>query len=508
MIRAVFLSVLSGLCALGIGATAGAVGEDVFVVPRVSVQASASSATAAKAAAQTEGRRRAMNILLRRLTVEEDWQYLPRFDEPEVPVDPDAETEGETAAQPAIPDGGVPTADILGLESISPYGVPQDPLLAEPSIEDTFAAAGRRAITLTNRDLELLESGFEVYDEKSSSRTYRALITYRFKPSSVRKLLKDALIPYSEAQTRTALVLPVLQTANGLYLWEENNPWLAAWKVRPFNNELTPLIAPLGDLEDAASISAEQALDLDAAALETMALRYGVSQVIVAHAFLQQAEGEDRLRVRLINGVRESGELRPLDTLDDFGFGLEDDLRPPISTFESASPLNQGGVGAEAIAAGAGEILAEGRYKQPSGNFPELATASIDAVIARYAKPWKEQTLIDHTAASLLAVSAYYKSMSEWSKIRSALVSTPLVGSVQVLALSRSGAEMVVRGYGDPNKLVIAMEAQGLAFWSNDGEQWQVATPTTAQDVRRTDRRRSQMPASIEDRTASVAGPY
>ena len=28
-------------------------------------------------------------------------------------------------------------------------------------------------------------------------------------------------IPYSEAQTRTALVLPVLQTENGQYLWEE-----------------------------------------------------------------------------------------------------------------------------------------------------------------------------------------------------------------------------------------------------------------------------------------------
>ena len=41
-----------------------------------------------------------------------------------------------------------------------------------------------------------------------------------------------------------------------------------------------------------------------------------------------------------------------------------------------------------------------------------------------------------------------------------ALVSTPLIGSVQVRALSRNGAEMLVRAYGDPSKLVVAMEAQ------------------------------------------------
>ena len=449
------LRILSGLLPLIFLMTAGAapafaIGEDVFVVPRVTVQAQAQSATSAKAAAQMQGRRRAMDILLRRLTVEEDWIYLPRL----------------AAGEPAI----------------------------------AYDSFGRNVIALTDDDLEQLESGFEVYDEKSSPTTYRAFITYRFKPAAVRKLLKDAQIPYSEAQTRTALVLPVLETDSALYLWEENNPWMAAWKVRPYNNELTPMIPPLGDLEDAATVSARQTLALNQQALQLLAERYSVSQVIVAHAQLRQEDGEDRLRVRLINGFRESGEVEPIEELGDFGAGAD------VYTSGVNRSLESGGF----IPARVGDVLAEESFAQPSGNFPTLAEVSIDATIAKYAKPWKQRTLIDHTVAALLELSAYYRSLGEWTQIRSALVSTPLIGSVQVRSLSRRGAEMLVRAYGDPSKLVVAMEAQGLALWSQRNDRWVIATPETARSVRTQGRRRGLLdgsdgfeqevwPAALED---------
>ena len=441
-----------------------AIGEDVFVVPRVTVQAQADSATAAKARAQAQGRRRAIDILLRRLTMEEDWQYLPRMAEP-----PPAPAEGETAAAGAL--------DPLGADPALPETV--DPLAAFAPPEPV----GPTVITLTDRDLEELESGFEVYNEKSSSRTYRAFITYRFKPAAVRRLLRDAQVPYSEAQTRTALVLPVLQTPNDIYLWEDNNPWMAAWKVRPYNNELTPMIAPLGDLEDAAAITPRQALALDKEALRVMAERYSVSQVIVAHAYLRQTDdGQDRLRVRLINGFRESGDI---DGLEGTGLqGMEGGAGglPPTANRFPQSRFGQ--APADFMPAKDGDILSESWFRRPSGNFPTLAEDAIETAIAKHATPWKRQTLIDHTEAALLEASAYFNSINEWSKIRTALVSTPLIGSIQVKALSRRGAEMLVRAYGDPGKLIVAMEAQGLTLWTEDGERWLIATPATAQGVR------------------------
>ncbi|MEM9899274.1 MAG: hypothetical protein AAF742_07845, partial [Pseudomonadota bacterium] len=175
---------------------------DVFVVARVPVQAVAETATTAKNQAQSYGRRRAIDILLRRLTPESDWALLP-------PVQPQAETLEDNRVN----------------ESDQPKGLP----VLE---QDLFALPGKQPISLTPNELLSLEQSFEVYDEKSSSKTYRAYITYRFKPDSVRRLLKDAAIPYSEAQTQTALVLPVLRTNAGAYLWERNNPWMAAWKSR------------------------------------------------------------------------------------------------------------------------------------------------------------------------------------------------------------------------------------------------------------------------------------
>ena len=68
------------LCVVAVqSGTAHAQNEDVFVVPRVPVQAQADNARAAKNAALNQGRRRAMDILLRRLTVEDDWIYLPQL---------------------------------------------------------------------------------------------------------------------------------------------------------------------------------------------------------------------------------------------------------------------------------------------------------------------------------------------------------------------------------------------------------------------------------------------
>jgi hypothetical protein len=433
-----FLSVIGAIAVL-IAASAGsalAASDDVFVVPRVPVQASGATATEAKNAAQAQGRRRAMDILLRRLTPEADWIYLP--------------TLATGAPSKSAGDG-----------------------------------SGKSAVDISSAALDALESGFEVYGEKASSSSYRAYITYRFKPDAVRRLLKGARLPYSEAQTRVALVLPVLQTDSGVYLWESNNPWMAAWKVRPLTHELTPMQAPLGDLEDSSAITARQALALDAAALSRIAEKYGVSQVIVAHARLTQKDGANQLTVRLLNGHRESGKADLSDVLGHETELEEEDL--PTQTLSYAQ-------GDEDFASKVGEVLAQTFLSEPIGNFPTLAEHSIDAAIAKYSSGWKARTLIDHSKEARIPVTAFFDRIEDWSKIRSALIATPLVGSVQVSSLSRRGAEMDIRLFGEPARMQVAMENQGIVFWTETGERWFLATPAVAGKYRgrrflRSDRR-------------------
>ncbi len=402
-----------------------AASADVFVVPRVPVQAQGASATEAKAAAQAQGRRRAIDILLRRLTVEEDWIYLPRL------------ARGEPASAPA-------------------------------------AAGGKSPISLTSAGLEALEASFEVYSEKSSASTYRAYITYRFKPDAVRRLLKTSRIPYSETQMRKALVVPVLQTDTAAYLWESNNPWMGAWRARPYINELTPMSAPLGDLEDARTITANQALALDGGRLHALAQRYSVTQVIVAHAKLHQSGGQDQLSVRLINAYREVAPPA----------AEEEDL-DPTTRVDYEAPTGPGVAGAaEYSAFKVGDVLAQASFTETSGNFPALAERAIEGTIAKYASAWKSRTLIDHSRESILETTAFFDSLSDWTKIRAGLLATPLVGSVQVFALSPRGAEMRLKVFGDPSRLVVAMENYGVTFWTEDGERWFLANPTRASQLK------------------------
>lgn len=407
---------------------AASAADAVFVVPRVAVQASGDSATAAKNAAQMQGRRRAMDILLRRVTVEDDWAYLPRL------------AAGQPASAPAI-------------------------------------AGGKTPVALSDRTLETLESGFEVYGEKGSSTSYRALITYRFKPDAIRRLLRSSSIPYSETQTLPALVLPVLETAQGLYLWEGNNPWMSAWKSRPFINELTPMTTPLGDLEDSRNMSARQALALDGAAMAAMAKDYGVVQVIVAHARLDKSGGADRLSVRLLNAYRDTAAATVKPAGEDDG-GIEN------IALQAAPP--------EQAAAKVGDVLASGVYSEGAGQFGSLASRAIESTIAKYAASWKAKTLIDHSKESIVEATAFFQSVEDWARIRAGLNATPLVGSIQVFALSPKGAELRLKIFGDASRLTVALDAYGVVFWSEDGERYLVAPPAQAAQLRgdRTLRRR------------------
>ncbi len=416
--------------------------DAVFVVPRVAVQATGDSATAAKAAAQAQGRRRAMDILLRRVTVEDDWAYLPRL----------------AAGQPA------PAAPVPG---------------------------GKTPVALSDRMLETLESGFEVYGEKGSASTYRATITYRFKPDAIRRLLRASSIPYSETQTLPALVLPVLETGQGLYLWEGNNPWMGAWKARPFINELTPMTTPLGDLEDMRNMTARQALALDESAMAAMAKDYGVAQVIVAHARLDKGASTDRLSVRLLNGFRDTAaaNANPVSSEED---GAVENI-----ALQTAPP--------EQSAAKVGDVLASGVYTEETGRFGGLASRAIESTIAKYAASWKAKTLIDHSKEAIVEATAFFQSVDDWARIRAGLNATPLVGSIQVFAMSPRGAELRLRIFGDSSRLAVALDAYGVVFWSEDGERFLIATPAQAAQLKG-DRSLRRRRVSFEEQPGSTDG--
>lgn len=427
-------------------------GRSVFVVQRVPVEARAQSAAQAKELAHAGGRRRAMDILLRRLAVTQE-RSVPAYSSGcASPLSVTGTGREEILArspEPGSIDGG--SGFFAGKKADEAAFLPD----MRPGNEERQDTQTVLTADLHDHELERYISALEIHDEKSSPHTYRAHVTYTFNPAAVRGLLRDLEIPYSETQTDPVLVLPVFRNGDKLYLWEEENPWMDAWRNRPYDNELVPVIVPLGDLEDRILLTARGALFSGEETLPAMARRYMVSRVFVAYARLFRTEEEDSLYVYLIDGPGNgdaAGVYRSPDVAAVSGPDYPDTL------FEDMTgSLRNGGVRA-------GEY-----FTGCPGNFPELAGMAVEAVILDYAMPWKKANLINHASPVNLDVRVFFRSLEEWVKIRSALPVLSVTGSIRVRSFSGEGARLSVQSYAAPDRFSAVVRSSGFASWPDAG---------------------------------------
>lgn len=139
---------------------------------------------------------------------------------------------------------------------------------------------------------DLIES-FELKNEQVGPIRYAAAMTVRFRPGPVRELLRRNNIGFTEATAaKPVLVLPVYEWAGVKTLWEDNNPWRAAWARRK-GDTLVPLLVPQGDLSDRAALTADQAAAGDAGRITAIARRYNVpgAAVVRANHFVDARNG-------------------------------------------------------------------------------------------------------------------------------------------------------------------------------------------------------------------------
>lgn len=269
----------------------------------------------------------------------------------------------------------------------------------------------------TGADILHLERGFQVSNEKSSSTRYLADVTYSFVPEKVRAELQAANVPFAEVQARSAVVVPLLIRGGRTMLWEEENFWRLSWRTKNFINELVPLIPALGEVEDITAVTAEIAQAGNWAALSPLADIYGVADVVVAKATLEEGTGEQVLQVDMqrVSGSGDSGttSIRLRNT--------------------SALPLDQ------------------------------LADLAIEQAVARMQTNWKSQTIVNPNApAQSIAATVRFQGLNEWLSIRDRLESLNLIKNLDIRAISRNGAEVKFAYTGTDDQLRIALAQREL----------------------------------------------
>lgn len=280
---------------------------------------------------------------------------------------------------------------------------------------------------LTNEEIAAYVRDFEVTSEKSSAVRYIATLTYTFKEPEIRRLLADRDTPFAMTGSKPVVVIPVYDeagAAEGAVLWDDPNPWRAAWAARSRPAGLVPLVLPDVDPSDASVITAEQALQGDQSSLSAIARRAGAYTALVAHA-----------------------------TREDSGAGA-----PKIKV-----SLTQYGPGGR-------EHSSVNTYTARDGeNTDELFVRAAESVALEMEQVWKGRTLVRVTGRSVTAVTVPLASLSQWQTVKQRLERVPVVQHAELVVLSRDHARMNLFHMGTPDQLAVALRQADLDLSRQDG---------------------------------------
>ena len=267
----------------------------------------------------------------------------------------------------------------------------------------------------------------QVLEERQSPVRYIARVSIGFHPEPVRMLLREAGIPFSEAVSGPVAVFPVYDWGPLRLLFEDANPWRAAWARRPAANEPVPLPLPLPG--DPAMPAADSAAGGDRARLLQAAARIGARRALVAHA-VYRLEGQ-RTRPVLEVALRR------------FGAGE---------------------------AAAAETLRIEGR----AGETVESLCARAAAEAAtRIQEGWKRANLVaaDAPAEPFEAVASL-GGLGDLVAVKDALEAAGGVRQVRLVELARSRAVFRFRFAGGAERLGGVLERHGLALERGAGKAW------------------------------------
>lgn len=258
----------------------------------------------------------------------------------------------------------------------------------------------------------------EVEEEKTSTVRYLAELTVRFKPDSIRNLLRASGIQYAETISKPVLVLPVYEAAGAAMLWDRPNPWREAWAALDLGDGLVPLIVPEGSLGDIAEISAEQAVQAVPDRLEAIAQRYGASDALVSVATL----------------TRVPGRAGPTVDVSVTRFGPAIEPRATILSF-----------------AGNADEPVEGL----------LARAAAE-VAAQVEEEWKQDNLLRFGSEETLSATVPLTDLTDWLAVRRRLERVAFVQEAELVTLSRSEAVVDLHYIGDVDQLRLALAQSDL----------------------------------------------
>ncbi len=141
--------------------------------------------------------------------------------------------------------------------------------------------AGDKLKHLEDHMLTSLIDSFSVDLEQKTSQGYKGTYRFHYNEQSVKKLFNAHDVPIIETIFPPTLVIPILKTENGLFLWDDANTMLSTWREMAIHLSYFKFGVPLGDITDHELCSPQDVLDGNKDALKKMMQRYGAKDIAI-----------------------------------------------------------------------------------------------------------------------------------------------------------------------------------------------------------------------------------
>jgi hypothetical protein len=272
--------------------------------------------------------------------------------------------------------------------------------------------------------LERLIRGYTVAAEKRSTTRYIARVTYIFNPAAVKHLFRLASIGISEQQGNAILLVAMSPTYNAQSAWAKaaTQPKYAAAQF--------PLVTPIGDAVDQASLGPLHFADASWAQMEAAASRVHAGEAVLMQA---SSPAASKMTVRM----RRVGPGKPVVLAD---------IEVPIS----------------------------------GGTPPEKAyAAAAEQAEAAVEEAWKTRGTVDLGKKSKLVAEVRLSSLPEWNSLLPRLQSVPTVSDVDVIAMNIGEARVSFSYTGTPDQLRSAAAQANLTLTDRGGSWWISAGQTS-----------------------------
>jgi len=267
--------------------------------------------------------------------------------------------------------------------------------------------------------LARLVRGFEVDRERSSNVRYIATLRIRFDPRAVRDVLRGAGVPFAETRSKPILVVPVLMEEGEAKIWDNPNPWRAAWAQQAGGDGLVPFMVPSGDAMDQIEIDAAQAAAGRIDNVAALAGRYGAGEVMMAVATPEAGQRGEAVAVTVAvtRGDREGG-------------------RAEVQSFAGA----------------------------PGERVEQVLARAAARIAGGIEEAWKRDNMLHFDKEQTLIATVPIESLNDWVQVRARLGQVASLKAADLVAFSRQAAIVRLHFFGDEQQLKLALTQSDLAL--------------------------------------------